>query len=520
MRTISLALLLLLASPLCAQAEVEQLQRQAAELRAQIAALKQLGPVKNAGEDEPALMTRLKEHCFAWSSADGKFALRLETLVLFRYAYHDVRASGGKGPSADNGRDFHNLRLPYMRVQLAGHLLSPTLRFNVELVPADDFGGFGFDELWFRWEPIPLFNLTVGQQRSPYTFENMVERSRRAFVEPSMVDKAFDQGFTKGITVSGVADFWGARVFRWDVGVYNGVLGPRARSGIATLDVVGSHAEGVKVNNVSGAENLEGGFRNSDREVLGDSFNELVDADLMFNARIELHPMGEVARRMSDSRGGEEAKDWQFMVGSAVNYFNARVSGMGTFLGNFYHTRQSAALPITIGSGRHFIQAETLAVTVDGHFRGFGFFVNWSLHYRKVEFHSHGRLQNSGLVGRYFVSQAEDKAATVDFGYHVEAIDTVIGTRVGTVNYDEFGSTSLSGQPVDGDSFGPDSVEYGWCACWEIHGDSLKLTFDYRYVVQQMPHGVAKGKDSTQGVERISEYRNFHEFRIQLQWIF
>lgn len=63
-------------------------------------------------------------------------------------------------------------------------------------------------------------------------------------------------------------------------------------------------------------------------------------------------------------------------------------------------------------------------------------------------------------------------------------------------------------------------MEYGWCACWEIHGDSLKLTFDYRYVVQQMPHGVAKGKDSTQGVERISEYRNFHEFRIQLQWIF
>ncbi|MBP9892763.1 MAG: hypothetical protein KBG84_12745, partial [Planctomycetes bacterium] len=63
-------------------------------------------------------------------------------------------------------------------------------------------------------------------------------------------------------------------------------------------------------------------------------------------------------------------------------------------------------------------------------------------------------------------------------------------------------------------------VEYGGSLSWCIHGDHLKLVLDYRYVVQQMPHGVDKGKNALSGTQRVSDYRNFQEFRLMLQWIF
>lgn len=515
MRTWLAATLLAFCAPLLAGTPIERLEADLAQAKAELQELK-----AGAGEEDQGLATRLRDHLFTWRSQDGRFALKMESLVQFRYLYRDVRANSGQG--GDNGADFHNFRVHYLRLRWEGHLFGPSYSYNVELAPLSESGGLAFDELWFRWEPLPLFNLTAGQQRTPFSYEQGVDPGRRTFLERSSADKAFDQGFAKGLEIAGVADFWAERVLFWSLGIYNGVLERKnARPATATIDFAGQRSDGVRVQNAAALENQAGNFRNSDRDLLEDRFDDSVDADFMLNLRVEFHVMGDIGLRASDGRSSEDWDDWKFMVGLAACYFNARVDGGGTLLGNNFHAVQapSGVIP-SPGSGRRFIRAETLAMTVDGHFRGFGFSVNWALFYRRVEFHHHGRLEGSNLRGRYIAAAAQDTGFSVDIAYKIEAIDTLLASRCSLVNYDEFGSQTVTGQPVDGDSFGADTVEWGGSASLELHGDHLKLTLDYRYVIQQLPHGTGKGKDSTSGVERVSEYRNFQEIRLQLQWIF
>lgn len=78
---------------------------------------------------------------------------------------------------------------------------------------------------------------------------------------------------------------------------------------------------------------------------------------------------------------------------------------------------------------------------------------------------------------------------------------------------------SVFNMPVASDSMGADSNEYGAGLAWMIHGDNLKVQADYRYVTQQLPFGRSTtANKNAQG--RTSDWRNFQEFRIQLQWIF
>jgi len=518
MRWIAVLLISLLASPLWCETEVERLQREATVLRQQISELRalKLSPNPASTESEEPL-TRLKQHAFSWSTSDGKFALNMVTTIQFVYTYHDVRANSGKGPGADNGRDFHNARLPYVRIEWSGHLFFPDLAYRFELAPVNDEGRFGIEELYFRWRPAQIFNVTLGQQRSFFSYEQGVDRSRRVFTKRSAADAASDQGFVKGLTIAGGLDLWAPRVLQWRTGVFNGVMTSSPAQGGGGLEVAGNHSEGVRVTNPDATENLKNGFRNSDSDLLADSFSDSVDADLMTMARFEFHLLGDM-----EAANASQNSDLKFMFGVAASYLNSRVDGGGTFLGNSYHgqKRSAGATGPVPASGRKPVRAEILAVTFDGHMRGFGFFVNWSLFYREVEFHNHGSLEGSNSIGRYTVAATQDTAATIEIGYYVTPLKTVIALRASAVNNDEFGSQTAGGQPVDGDAFGPDTNEYGSAFSWLIHGDSLKLTFDYRYVVQQMPHGTARGKDAFAGVERVSEHRNFHEFRLQLQWIF
>ena len=507
--------LLLLAAPLCAQTEIDRLQAEIARVRSDIATL------RNAGEETPELATRLGKDVFSWTTGDGKFTLRLETIVQATLTGHDVRAQGGKG--GDNGRDFLNFRVPYTRIQFAGNIFEKDFLYKVEITPIGEDGRFGFEEVYFRYQPLwaaGLLVVTIGQRRSPFSYEESVDRTRRMFTRKSVANSAFNQGFAKGIDVSGAADLWAARVLQWNFSVSNGVVSGKNAQGSAALIPAGSRANGANVTNPEDTEALNGGFRNDDRQVFNDGFDQFVDADLMVQARFEFHGMGEMPLGIADMRGAEENGDWKFMVGLAASYFNARVDGRGTFLDNSFRLPQGIATAPVSGSRRLPLRAEMLSLTADGHFRGFGFFVNWALFYRKTEFHNHGPLEGSNLISPYMVSQTQDTGFTLEFGYYLEVIRTVIATRASSVNFDEFGSRALSGQNVDGDAFGPDTMEYGGSLSWCIHGDHLKLVLDYRYVVQQMPHGVDKGKNALSGTERVSDYRNFQEFRLMLQWIF
>ncbi len=458
---------------------------------------------------------------------DDAFELQLFTATQFRLTWHDTRAQGSQSGQGQNGADFINFSLPAVRSFIHGHIFAPEFQYSLWLVfnwpnqPA-----IRLEDAFFRWAPTPLFNLTVGQMRVPATWAYQVDHEKMVMADRDIADEAFNQGWGKGIEVSGRATLYGndddPALLRWNVGLFNGALAsPNGNQGRGALITSGGASQGVSVTDMAGTNHYNGGFRNSDWKVNPETFGQLVDQEMMIAARIEFHPMGEVRRHVADMENNEDSAVWKVMIGMAASYFTARVSGVGTFLGNVYHGDTNPGTPTT-GSGRLPVEADIFHATMDGHFRWLGLAVNWALHLRTVKFTAHGSLRNLNLdEERYAVQGTTDVGASVDVNYFVLRDQLNIAARFAWVNFDEFRSRQLgTGTRVDSDAFGADGWEYGGGATWFIHGDNLKLNLDYRYVVQQLPHGAGHGKAALDGIERSSDYLTFQEIRLQLQWIF
>jgi hypothetical protein len=450
-------------------------------------------------------------------TADGKFAFTLRNALQGRYTFHDTR---GQGSSGDNGRDFSNFRITIARTMLEGHLFA--LEFQYQLHINWAAGNPMLENFYFRWAPHPAFNLNAGQLRLPVSWEHLVGGLATSLPDKAIADQAFHQGWGKGVSVSGRADLYEATydtgVLWWEVGVYNGVLAsPDGSQGRGVIT-----ERGIHVTDPGRTTRFLGGFRNADAAPLADSFSQTVDGDLMVAGRVEFHPMGLVPRHMADLNSLYDDKAWFFMVGLAGSHFSARVDGTGTFLGNVYHNEhEPGTRPAPPASGRLPVQADITHVTADGHFRWMGFSLNWAVHLRRVEFAARGQLSHRGLdQDPYATKGVQDFGATVDAGLFLKPDSLLVAARFSHVDFGSVRSrTPDTGEAVDGDAFGADSYEYGAGLTWFIRGDLLKLMADYRYVAQQLPHGRAAGGQLA-GSKRTSDWRVFHEIRVQLQWLF
>lgn len=457
--------------------------------------------------------------------SDG-FEINLTTATQFRLTYHDTR---GEGSSGDNGRDFINFGFPGVRTFIHGYFFQKEFQYRLWLVwgwPGET--GVRIEDCFFRWAPVDYFNLTVGQMRVPASWEYLVDHERTGLPDRAIADEAFNQGWGKGISISGRLGLYEAgydeALLTWEVGIYNGRIasedGAQGR-GVLVPDRTGATITGV-VTDQRKTEHFDGGFRNGDWRMDQESFGQVVDGQMMVAGRIEFHPMGEVLRHMADLGAPEDTAAWFFMVGLGANWMSARVDGVGTFLGGTYF---SAVDPFGVAipppaSGRKFIDAQILHLTADGHFRWIGLSVNWALHYRSVNFSPRGKMGQQNIASdQAAVHGLQDTGLTVDASYFVLRDELLLSARFSTVQFDDFKSRDSSGTQVDGDSFGADSYEYGGGVTWFIHGDNLKLQADYRYVAQQLPFGTAHSL-ATSGVRRTSDWRVFHEWRLQLQWIF
>lgn len=470
----------------------------------------------------PALLAQddfgtLGESGLRFRTAGDEFEITLTTATQFRLTYHDVRAQGSR--SGQNGLDFMNFSIPAVRTFIHGHIFAPEFQYRVWLVyDWPNNTGVRIEDAHFRWAPTPLFNLTAGQMKTPASWAYLVDHERSVWSDRDIADEAFNQGWAKGIEISGRADLYDldgeSALLRWNVGLFNGVIAsPDAAQGRGALT-----ARGVNVTDRAKTDHYAGGFRNNDWKVNPETFGQLVDADLMIAGRVEFHPLGEIRRHYADMDNDPDSAVWRVMIGLAANYFSARVQGTNTFLGNVYHNDPNPGAVTGPASGRLPVQADIFHATVDGHFRWLGLSVNWALHMRSVAFTARGSLQELDLDDDRFVVQGlTDLGASVDVNYFVLRDALNIGARFAWVNFDEFRSRQVgSGNPVESDSFGADGWEYGGEVTWFVHGDNLKLSADYRYVVQQLPHGVG----GLTGTVRTSDYYVFHELRLQLQWIF
>jgi hypothetical protein len=464
-----------------------------------------------------------------YRSPDGEFELNLTTAVQFRLTYHDTRGSNGSG--GENGRDFINFRFPGVRTFITGHFFSEEFQYRLWLVWGwPDVAGVKVEDCYFRWAPDPLFNVTVGQMRVPASWEYLVDHERTGLPDRAIADEAFSQGWGKGVSISGRLGLYDTAfdeaLLTWEVGVYNGVIasedGAQGRGELQSSRT-GSGVT-VAVTDPKKTEHFDGGFRNSDWQLNAENFGQVVDGQLMVAARVEYHPMGELIRHMADLGSIEDTAAWFVMIGLGVNWMSARVDGTGSFLGATYASRTVNIFGTPIqppSSGRKFIDAQILHITGDGHFRWIGLSINWAIHYRSVNFTPRGKMGEQNLAAdQAIVHGLQDTGITVDAGYFVLRDELLISARFSTVNFDDFKSReATSGAQIDGDALGADSYEYGGGVTWFIRGDNLKLQADYRYIAQQLPFGTSH-TNAFSGVERTSNWRVVHEYRVQLQWIF
>jgi hypothetical protein len=139
------------------------------------------------------------------TSADGLFEARVMTSVQFRYTYHDVRAQGAQDGTGQNGADFGNFRVVQARTFLEGHLFGPEYQYRLWLAYAWPGGAnFRLEDVFFRWAPLPLFNITAGQMRVPSSWSYQVDHERTVFAERDIADEAFHESWGKGVEISGL----------------------------------------------------------------------------------------------------------------------------------------------------------------------------------------------------------------------------------------------------------------------------------------------------------------------------
>jgi hypothetical protein len=445
-----------------------------------------VGRIRRGGGDGGEASTKLSKSGLVWES-DG-FQVKMVTRVQFRLTYQNETAHGNDG---QNGRDFVNFRVRRAKTAFSGHIFDKQFKYKATLSWAS--GANIVEEAFFTWALMKEFNVNAGQGKVAWNWEEMVSSGSQQFVDRGYVNEVFNQDFGKGIWLNGrVGD--DVPFLKYWFGVYNGV--------------------------VKGAAD----FRNADQPLRGDTFADgLVDAEMMINLRLETHPLGEV-KGMNDSRGEDKHSDPIFAVGLGVNWM----------LGGFNNANlRPDTVGTPTGSGRFRTNQDTLAITLDGHFRIFGLSVDLAMFFRHTEFHNRGRNRyQPGTPTRNGIGNLDDFGFTFDISYFIIK-QLNVGIRWNFLNADEFwmnGSTSRR--------FGvrPDANEIGLSVNYYVHGDNLKLTLDILYVSEQLPlNADADGAGGTQAVQgvytsppgrsaasiagEVGDYADTWVLRLQLQWI-
>lgn len=475
------------------QTETERLTSEIAQLRAEVDALRQVKA--QGGEESPELKTTLKSNFFSWSTEDGNFSLIMNNWIQFRLTYNDERAQDAEGPSdpnsaiASNGRDFWNFRVTRANTMFRGNLFSKEWKYFVNLNWTSNGDNIVW-EAYLTWAKYKEFNVSAGQTEIPFSYEFLQAYAKLQFVDASVANETFNQGWGKGLWLSGAIGDDQRTWLKYVVGIFNGAL---------------------RGNN---------DFRNQDRAINSDTFSNTVDADLMPALRLETHPLGNVADDMVDMRSEDAFNKVLFSVGFGLNWLISRFNN-------------AALRPGAItgaGSGRFATGQDTIAITLDGHFRWHGLSVNLAWYHRHTEFHNFGPLEGNGVTqGRAFPGDLTDNAVTFEVGYFILPKKLDVGVRWAMIDSDEFW---LGGASTKRNALRPDSMEMGLVVGYYLLGHNLKFQADFTYVAYQL--AVAAGTVPTnapanQGMPSRSvgsiandesDYWNIWQFRLQIQWMF
>jgi hypothetical protein len=455
----------------------------AAPAMAQSSDVDDVGSIQRGGAEHSGVSTSVhRDGGLAFSS--DMFSLRMTNRVQVRFTHQQEVANGGDGT---NGRNFNNFSVPRARTTFSGHIFEKEFGYNLALDWVSG-GNNILREAWFRWAADQYLNVSAGQHKLPFNWEEMTDSGMLQFVDRSYTNEVFNQDYAKGIWIDGMVGDDVPMLKYW-AGVYNGVL--RSSSD----------------------------FRNADMSIRGEQFQDgVVDGDMMINVRLETHPLGEVARRMNDNRSEAEYHNPLFAIGLGFNWL------MGGFDNQDIRPDTAAGTP---ASGRSRTSHDTWSVVLDAHFRMYGFSADLEIFHRHTEFHNRGSNRfRPTTPARNGISNLADTGFSLQLAYFIIPQEFNVGLRYAMVDADEVwqgGSRQIF-------ALRPDATEIGVSANYYIRGDNLKLTMDVLHVAQQLAvplsgslQGVyndppARGEFG--GSATSSDYNNLWLIRLQLQWIF
>lgn len=415
-------------------------------------------------------------------STDG-FELGIKSGVKASLTYQN---EVGNGENGTNGRDFINFRIRRAETTFAGHIFDKDLQYTVRLVWTNSSQEI-LDIAKFRWAWNQYLNVNVGQDKLRWSWEQSAGNWSIDFVDRGYVDAVFNQSYAKGLWIDGQVGEDTPWVKYW-FGFYNGVL---------------------RANN---------DFRNHDIRVNAESFSDgVVDGDMMINLRVETHPMGAVADKMYDDRAEDAYSDVRFAVGLGFNWF---ISG---FDNSGIRPDTGAGTPASL---RNRTSQDTMAVTLDGHFRWHGLSADLAWYWRHSDLHNKGRNNFRPGQGKAGIADLEDSGITFNVGYFILPQDLYVGFRYNMLNADDFWQGSNDHQ------FGirPDTTEMGITVAYFVHGENLKLTMDIFYVDQQLSFDNSSGqlgvynsipeRNAFGGGLENADHNSLWIVRFALQWLF
>lgn len=421
---------------------------------------------------------------------DG-FSLRIQNHVQFRLTVQEELASSDTGGT--NGRDFRNFRVARAKTEFKGYIFEKDFQYRLRLNWARPIEEL-VEIAHFRWAFNQFLNVNGGQAPVGWNWEEQVDSLSLNFQERSYANEVFNQDYGKGVWIDGQ---FGDDVpwVRYWFGVYNGVL----------------------------AANDD--FRNKDGAVTSDSFSNFIDNELMYNTRVETHPLGLLELGLGDRRPEEEHEKLLFAFGLGLNLLTGYVDNADL--------RNDSGATAT-ASGRSRVSHETYAITVDGHFRWYGIGVDAAFYWRYTDFHNRG-INSFDNGSRQGIGDLEDMGWSFEASYYLHIIDLNIAVRVSALDADEFwgADAGLNQTDLQQRAIRPDAMEYGFSASYLLQGERLKFGLDVLYIDQQLAYsykdaqylsGIYNDPLTRNGLLGQSRPNADHEVlwivRLQVQWIF
>src|SRR5690606_7437382 len=145
-------------------------------------------------------------------SSDGKFKMVFGATLQARF----TRTSEDTDMTdAEYGVNFS---LPRARLTLKGHAYTPDLTYKFQ----SDFGkgSVSLKDLFFDYRLHDWVHVRVGQDKRPFSRQQVTSSTKQQFVDRAITDKAFGGGRDVGIQVHN--EFTDVEGFGYGLGLYNG----------------------------------------------------------------------------------------------------------------------------------------------------------------------------------------------------------------------------------------------------------------------------------------------------------